>query len=118
MSDTVRLFISVPMTGRNEEEVLEQIEKEKSKAITYFNERGENVIVCASYITEDDIESKGYANHDIYLLAKSIEILSCANAIWMGEGWKKSRGCQVEHKIATEYYLGRYYSELVGKELC
>ena len=112
MTNTIKVFISVPMTGRTESEILEQIEKEKSKAFNHFhNDCDTKVIFLASYITEEDIKGNQDRNNNIYLLAKSIEILSCANTIWMGENWQKSRGCQVEHKVAIEYGLMICYSD-------
>ena len=118
MSDTIRLFISIPMSGRSEKEILEQMDREENRAMAYFAKRGINIVMYNSYINQDYVDEVQFRNNDVYMLSKSIEVLAYADTIWMGEGWQKSRGCQVEHKIATEYYLGRYYSELVEEELC
>lgn len=112
MSDTIRLFISVPMTGRSEEDIYEQIDAEQDKACRHFAECNINVMLYDSYIDAEQVDDAPYRNKDVYMLSKSIEILSFANAIWMGEGWRRSRGCQVEHMVALEYGISTYYSEL------
>ena len=45
-----------------------------------------------------------------YLLAKSIEAMSKADAVVFMKGWQEARGCRIEHQIAIDY--GKFVMEL------
>ena len=84
-----RLFVSQPMNGKTNEEILQErtVAVEKAKVIL-----DDDVELIDSYIEEDAPE--GY-NPGLWYLAKSIELLA--------KGWSKARGCIVEHECATRY---------------
>ena len=37
----------------------------------------------------------------VWYLGKSIQLLSQADMIYLGEGWDKARGCKIEYEIAN-----------------
>lgn len=39
----------------------------------------------------------------VWYLGKSIQLLSQADMIYLGEGWDKARGCKIEYEIAKTY---------------
>lgn len=39
----------------------------------------------------------------VWYLGKSIQLLSQADMIYLGEGWDKARGCKIEYEIAKAY---------------
>jgi len=39
----------------------------------------------------------------LWFLAKSIELLSTADAVFFARGWETARGCIIEHMCAIQY---------------
>lgn len=94
----VKLFISQPMRGLTDEEILKVREEIKAKAKKVI---GEEVELIDSFIKE----YPGEINKTIpvYYLGKSIQFLSQADVAYFGGDWQNARGCKIEHEIAKEY---------------
>ena len=111
MKKIINIFISQPMSGKSEEEILATRQKEIEKIHQLFDADGEQVNIIASYI--NDATRKHFEEHvsdninwDIYWLSKSLERLAMADTIWLCEGWEHSRGCNIEFACAIQYGLG------------
>lgn len=87
-----KVFISQPMGGYTEEEILN-----KRNAIKKFLEDN-NYEVIDSYFSDDETSP-------IILLGRSIELLADADIVYFVNGWELSRGCQVEHLVAKSYNI-------------
>lgn len=90
-----RLFISQPMRGKTNEEILSVREKAIASA---EREIGEHVEVIDSFFKD--------APHDanpLWFLAKSLELLSTADVAFFAKGWEDARGCRIEKQCAIEY---------------
>jgi hypothetical protein len=93
-----KLFISQPMRGKTDEEIL----KERKKAIAKAKEvAGEDIEVLETFFNFP----KG--TKPLYYLAKSIEFLSKADIAYFVPGWNNARGCKIEHECAVEYGIDR-----------
>ena len=110
------IFISQPMSGKSEEEILATRQKEIEKIHQFFDADGVEINIIASYI--DDATRKYFEEHitdginwDIYWLSQSLQRLALADTIWMCEGWEYSKGCNIELKCAIQYGLNIVYSE-------
>ena len=111
------IFISQPMTGKSEEEILATRQKEIEKIHQLFDADGAEINIIASYI--DDATRKHFKEHvsddinwDIFWLSQSLERLAMADMIWLCDGWEYSKGCNVELECATQYGLDIVYSDL------
>ena len=93
-----KLFISQPMRGFSDEEMLKAREEILIKAEKKI---GEPVELIDSFIEEDLKEIN--KSIPVYYLGKSIDFLSQADIAYFGEGWKNARGCKIEHEIAVQY---------------
>ena len=116
------IFISQPMTGRSEEEILATKQKEIEKIHQLFDADGEQVNIIASYI--DDATRKHFKEHvsddinwDIFWLSQSLERLAMADIIWLCDGWEYSNGCNIELECATRYGVGIMYPESTLKRV-
>ena len=116
------IFISQPMTGKSEEEILETRQKEIEKIHQLFDADGEQVNIIASYI--DDATRKHFKEHvsddinwDIFWLSQSLERLAMADIIWLCDGWEYSNGCNIELECATRYGVGIMYPESTLKRV-
>lgn len=116
------IFISQPMTGRSEEEILATRQKEIEKIHQRFDADGVEINIIASYI--DDATRKHFKEHvsddinwDIFWLSQSLERLAMADIIWLCDGWEYSNGCNIELECATRYGVGIMYPESTLKRV-
>lgn len=112
------IFISQPMTGKSEEEILATRQKEIEKIHQLFDADGVEINIIASYI--DDATRKHFKEHvsddinwDIFWLSQSLERLAMADMIWLCDGWEYSKGCNVELECAIQYGLVVVYPEYI-----
>ena len=90
-----KLFISQPMRGKTDEEIL----REREKAIASAqNLLGEEVEVIDSFFQNAPAEAKPR-----WFLGKSLELLSTADVAYFAKGWENARGCRIENACAVEY---------------
>lgn len=90
-----KLFISQPMRGKTDEEIL----KERKEAIEAAERiLGEEVEVIDSFFEKAPVDAK-----PLWFLGKSIELLSDADIVFFAKGWEEARGCKIEHECAVEY---------------
>lgn len=90
-----KLFISQPMKGKTNEEILAVREKAKKSA---ERELGEKVEVINSFFQDAPVDAK-----PLWYLAKSLELLSTADVAFFAKGWEEARGCKIENTCAIEY---------------
>ena len=93
-----KLFISQPMRGLSDEEILKGREEIRIKAEKKI---GEPVELIDSFIREYPGEIN--KSVPVYYLGKSIEFLSQADIAYFGGEWKNARGCIIEHEIGVQY---------------
>lgn len=90
----IKLFISQPMNGKTEGEIL----KERETAIEIAKEKlNDEVEVLDTFFDLED------GKKSLHYLAKSIEFLADADVVYFAEGWDKARGCRLEHMCALAY---------------
>lgn len=98
-----KLFISQPMRGKTDEEIL----AERKRAIeTAEKQVGEPVEVIDSFFQSAPADAK-----PLWFLGKSLELLSTADVAYFAAGWKDARGCRIEHECAKEYGIDRIEEE-------
>lgn len=91
-----RLFISQPMRGRTDEEILAVRASAIESAKRHL---GEDVEVIDSFFQNAPAEG----NRGLYLLGKSLELLATADVAYFAKNWEKYRGCKIENMCALEY---------------
>ena len=116
------IFISQPMTGKSEGEILATRQKEIDKIHQLFDADGVEINIIDSYI--DDATRKPFEEHvtddinwDIYWLSHSVGRLAMADMIWLCDGWEYSNGCNIELECATRYGVGIMYPESTLKRV-
>ena len=90
-----KLFISQPMRGKTDEEILAVREKAIASAERNL---GEKVEVIDSFFQNAPAEAK-----PLWFLVKSLELLSTADVAYFAKGWEDARGCRIENTCAIEY---------------
>lgn len=94
-----KLFISQPMRGKSDEDIM----AERKKVIKSAEKTiGEPVEVIDSFFQEAPADAK-----PLWFLGKSLELLAGADIAYFAEGWQEARGCRIEHACAVEYGIDR-----------
>ena len=90
-----KLFISQPMKGKTDEEIL----TERRKAVRSAERQlGEPIEVIDSFFQSAPVDAK-----PLWFLGKSLELLSGADIAYFAKGWQEARGCRIENTCAIEY---------------
>lgn len=90
-----KLFISQPMNGKTDEEILAV----RERAIKSAEEKlGEPVETIDSFFQNAPADAR-----PLWFLGKSLELLSTADVAYFAKGWENARGCKIEHTCAVEY---------------
>lgn len=98
-----KLFISQPMKGKTDEQIL----AEREQAIEAAKELvGEEVEIIDSFFQAAPADAK-----PLWFLGKSLELLSSADVAYFAPGWSQFRGCKIEHECAVQYGIDRIESE-------
>ena len=90
-----KLFISQPMRGKTNEEIIAVRQKAIESAERNL---GEKVEVIDSFFQNAPAEAK-----PLWFLGKSLELLSTADVVYFAKGWEDARGCRIENTCAIEY---------------
>ena len=94
-----KLFISQPMRGKSDEDIL----AERQKAIEMAEKViGEPIEVIDSFFEKAPVNAK-----PLWFLGKSLELLADADVAYFAPGWEDARGCKIEHTCAVEYDINR-----------
>lgn len=90
-----RLFVSQPMRGKTNEEIMAVREKAIESAERNL---GEKVEVIDSFFKDAPVDA-----NPLWYLAKSLELLSTADVAYFAKDWEEARGCRIENECAIEY---------------
>ena len=93
-----KLFISQPMRGLTDEEILKLREEIRIRAEKKI---GEPVDLIDSFIEDYPGGINKYI--PVWYLGKSIQFLSQADIAYFGGDWRNARGCIIEYQIAIAY---------------
>lgn len=90
-----RLFISQPMKGKTDEEIIKERELAIEEAKKALND---DVTIIDSFFQGAPADAK-----PLWFLGKSFELLSTADIAYFAKDWEKYRGCKMEHEAAIQY---------------
>jgi len=106
----LKLFVSLPMRGRTEEEVREEMAELRDICNNEYQTEFE---LIESFEHEDP--PSDIRNEPVWYLGKSISGLSEADLVIFSSNWRNARGCIAEHMICSLYNIP--YVELQPSEL-
>lgn len=99
-----KLFISQPMNGLTDKEILETRTQILMEVVEKYKEPFK---LIDSFIKETPKNK----NVPLAYLGQSILLLSDADVAYFGKGWQDSRGCRIEYNCAIEYGVETIVSE-------
>lgn len=104
----MKIFISQPMQGKTDTEILAERERAIKAAKAKW---GDDVEVLESFFQGAPAEAK-----PLWFLGESLKVMADADAVIMCEkGVVAARGCRMEFHAADEYGIPIYY--MVGDEI-
>jgi len=92
-----KLFISQPMRGKTEEEILVAREKAIAKAKKLV---GEPIEVIDSFFQSAPVDAK-----PLWYLGESLKLLAKADIAYFAEGWDEAIGCKIEFMCTIGYNI-------------
>jgi hypothetical protein len=90
----MKAFISQPMRGRTDEEILAERNDIECRLREEFGE----VEVLETFYDDFGPDAK-----PLEYLARSISDLAKADVAYFAKGWQNARGCKIENMCAIEY---------------
>ena len=96
-----KLFISLPMAGKSEEEIRNKMAEYKENAEYLMGEELELIDTLIKYVPEN------VKDPAIWCLGESITMMADADVVYFGRGWRSARGCVVEYEVAYRYKILR-----------
>nr|DAH86848.1 MAG TPA: protein of unknown function (DUF4406) [Bacteriophage sp.] len=103
----MKIFISQPMRGKTEAEILEERERAIKAAKAKW---GDDVEALESFFQGAPAEAK-----PLWFLGENLKAMADADAVIVCKGWSDARGCKVEIVAAYAYKLPIFF--LVGDKL-
>lgn len=97
---TLKVFISQPMRGKTDKEILEERKRLKEAVIQNF--RFNPIEVLDTFFSNLEIPDD-VKHPKIYYLSKAIEMLSKADILLSAENWERYHGCIFERDIFRIY---------------
>ena len=88
-----KLFISQPMKGKTDEEIM----TERSRIIDEARKLYGDVKIIDSFFAGQD------TSNPVRCLSRSLKKLACADIVWFAPGWECANGCWIEHEVAKRY---------------
>lgn len=112
-----KIFLSLPMSGRTDEEIKAQIEEMKAEFLLKNPfDKGEEIIFVDNFeemevVTNTFDPFEGERKTEVlYYLGRAINKLGYCDGVYFGKGWARARGCIIEWETCMKYKIPRYIS--------
>lgn len=98
----MKVFLSMPMHGRSDEEILRDREKffKLIKKLDAFKD---------AELIDNFTKPAEITDSRIKMLGDSIMKMAEADVAVFVSGWRQSNGCDVEHRVCERYNIPRYF---------
>ena len=96
----MKVFISQPMHGRTDEEIL----KEREEVVEWIKHVTTESMEIISTLKQSQVPD-GVKNKRIWYLGHSIIKLAEADLVIFVNDWEKANGCQIEYEVAKKYKI-------------
>ena len=106
----MKAMLSQPMAGKTDEEIIAT----REKAIKDLEAKGYeivNTLFTDVWYNNESMKARGVVQIPLCFLAKALENMSLCHAAYFCKGWKKARGCKIEHDAAIAYGLDIIYED-------
>ena len=104
MNGSKLVFISLPMSGKTDLEIAEDLSKAKKVYMRNMPE-GQTVKFCHNFQPDIRAEDNGAKNglEGVWYPGRALEMLSKCDEAYFYETWKEARGCRIEYEVCKSY---------------
>ncbi|MEG1411469.1 MAG: DUF4406 domain-containing protein [Bacilli bacterium] len=102
----VKIFISQPMNGLTNEEILKERNMAIKEITADVNALGQDVEIIDSYFKDYSPQT---GSIPLKYLSRSLELLADADLLLCIGDWENARGCKIEHDCAKAYGIDISY---------
>lgn len=95
MSNELKVFISIPMRGRTDEE----IDEERASVMEIVEKTIGPCKEVPSHFNSNMVAKL----KPLECLGMSLELMSHSDVVVFAKGWEEARGCRIEHECALQY---------------
>lgn len=100
------VYISQPMSGKSEEEIIAV----REKIFGDYQADHPEATLLGSYMNEVELNRMPvYKNQPVALLGEAMQVMADADVVLFAPGWEKHRGCRIEDRVATYYDIKKVY---------
>lgn len=105
-----KIFLSLPMSGRSDEDIQAQILEMKAEFLLknpFY--KGEQIVFVDNL--ENDIDPSRCVDvktAPLLYLGEAIRKLAYCDGVYFGNGWSKARGCLIEMEVCVKYDIPRF----------
>jgi hypothetical protein len=102
----MKIFLSLPMSGRTDEEIRNLIDEMEHIIIESGVFKGQEIEFVHNL--DNDIDPSGcldLKHEPLLYLGEAIRKLAFCDAMALGKGWNNARGCYIESDVARHYGL-------------
>lgn len=113
-----KVFISQPMNGKSDDEIL-TIKSEASKLIDkYFNILGYKAEIVSTFFTEADKPDGIPENANrLWYLGRAIQMLGQCEYCFFCDGWENAKGCVIESEVCKKYGILSINKDMINEIL-
>lgn len=108
----MKVFISQPMSGLSDNQILEEREHIKEVFIEKYKDEYDNIEFTSTFFTQEDpifeevnkldvIEDE--SSKSLWLLGRALQMLAITDIVVFGHNWQDARGCKIEFMAAKMY---------------
>lgn len=108
----MKVFISIPMSGRADKDVSIEIEQIKKIFTMYISDTNPEETVEFVDNLDNDVDPSrcvDLVNDRLLYLGEAIRKMAFCDAVIFAEKHEIAKGCRIEHGVALEYGLDTYY---------
>ena len=106
------VFISLPMSGLDDDTIWENINRAKDAYLAITKADINDIAFVTNLNGEDPPEGLSFDHQCIWYLGRALQTLSKCDQAFFWLGWKKARGCMIEHEVCTMYGIPRISVEV------
>ena len=113
----IRVFLSLPMSGRSDDEIKAQINVMKAEFLLKNPFGNGKEIIFVHNFSEKECVTNTFdpffgerKTPALYYLGRAIHKMTYCDAVYVGDGFTKARGCMIEYRIAMDYQIPVYHN--------
>lgn len=96
-----KVFISQPMRGKTDQEIIGEREHAKDFLTGLLKEPIE--FIDSNFNTYIQLKTDKSERTNAMLLAKALVAMATSDIVFFCRGWRETRGCLIEHEVARRY---------------